>query len=209
MMRFAAFDSISPSGPIAAFPLRIEQRNAWLPAVALLLMLMLLVGLAAIPAGLMLTLEVTDIWAHPMAGLQGAVGLGIWFVLFATPAVHLLRRLASRRTIRLEAHRVTVAEQHLAGSRTWTEPMQAYCGIAHFIRTSVSGTRHELILVHPERERSVLIAIADRITKPEVEQMARLLGLPEIPARDLYAGRPPVSSADAPVLAGGLNPATT
>ena len=209
-MRFAAYDRVSPADPLSAFPIILEQRNARLPAATLLVLLAALLILAAIPVGLILSLAGGALWERPVAGIQGAVGLAIWFALFTFPAVDLVRRLTSSRSVKIELGRVTVTEQRLLGSATWTAPISAFDGLAHHIRTSVSGTRHELILAHSDRSRCVLIAIADRFAKPEVDRAAAMLGVREIPARDLYSTRPRVDIAPAPSLVGAaLRPAAT
>jgi hypothetical protein len=50
----------------------------------------------------------------------------------------------------------------------------------------LSGTRHELILVHPEREKSVLLSVAPRTSEGEVDRVATLLGHKVIPPSELY-----------------------
>ena len=54
------------------------------------------------------------------------------------------------------------------------------------MRASLSGTRHELILVHPERDKCVLLSVAPRTTQAEVDRVATLLGHKEIPPSELY-----------------------
>ena len=90
------------------------------------------------------------------------------------------------------------------GSWTWSEPLSAYAGVAHHVRASLSGTRHELILVHPEREKSVLLSVAPRTTQAEVNRVINLLGSFEIPPSALYRFKAPWmrsrSRASAPSL---------
>jgi hypothetical protein len=54
------------------------------------------------------------------------------------------------------------------------------------VRASLSGTRHELILVHPEREKSVLLSLAAKMAQTEVDRVATLVCHKEIPASALY-----------------------
>jgi hypothetical protein len=45
---------------------------------------------------------------------------------------------------------------------------------------------HEIVLVHAERELTVTLVRADRVTLDMLENAKSLLGLPEIPARAIY-----------------------
>lgn len=58
--------------------------------------------------------------------------------------------------------------------------------VAHHVRTSLSGTRHELILVHPEQEKSILLCVAPRTSQSEVDCVAALIGHKPIPPGELY-----------------------
>ncbi len=59
-------------------------------------------------------------------------------------------------------------------------------GVVHHVRASLSGTRHELILVHPQREKSVLLSLADKMPQSEVDRVAALLGQKVVPPSELY-----------------------
>ena len=68
--------------------------------------------------------------------------------------------------------------------------------------------RHEMILVHPDPARHVLLAVGDRISADTLARTAVLLGLPEVHARELYASeraprRPPATPAPRLVPAQG------
>ena len=58
--------------------------------------------------------------------------------------------------------------------------MADFVGLAPFLRASLSGVRHELIMVHPDRERSVLVAMAPRLMQSDVDHAAAVLGLKEV-----------------------------
>ena len=47
--------------------------------------------------------------------------------------------------------------------------------------------RHEMILIHPDPTRHVLLAVGDKISANTLAQTAALLGLAEIHARELYS----------------------
>jgi hypothetical protein len=206
-MRIAAYDTICPSAPFAGLPLVIEQRSARLPAAMQLVPLAILLVLMAIPFALILELIAGEpsaramIADRPLATAQMTIGMLLWMALLAWPARRLLCKLFTTRTVALDAHTVTVTDRWLLGSRTRIAPVAAFDGLAHHVRASLSGTRHELILAHADRSRSVLIAVADRFTKSDVERACHLLGVREIPARELYETRLPETEIEAPALA--------
>jgi hypothetical protein len=98
---------------------------------------------------------------------------------------------------------VRVAERSLLRLRVWREPVSAYLGLAHNIRATMAGTHHELVLVHGQPEKSVLLYSASSIALGQVEHYAALLGVPVIPARELYRIKraQDSASADRPVAA--------
>jgi hypothetical protein len=132
----------------------------------------------------------------PLAAIQSLVGLVIWTALFIVPLRRIISRLGSERTVHLDGTTVDVTDVSLLGKRHWSVPLADYSGIAHHVRASLSVLRHELILVHPDPARNVLIAIADRIPQSTIDRAKTLLGLPEVPARSLY-GRAPAAMAPA------------
>jgi len=127
--------------------------------------------------------------AQPMATLQIVAGLLLLSALVLVPVRRLIADIGRGGTIEIDGGVVRVAERGLFSSRTFTEPLEAYRGTAHRVRTTVSGIRHELVLVHPDVRRDVVIAL-DRL-EPAVapaSMMARL-GLPEIAAGDISRRR--------------------
>ena len=85
----------------------------------------------------------------------------------------------------------------------WRLPICEYRGIAHRVRTSVSGLRHELMLVHPEPQKCVLLHTADELPQPTVDRAATLLRLPEIPAIELYGPKRTQGSRPTAVILSG------
>jgi len=191
-MRIAAFDTLLPADPIAALPARLLQTSSRTTSAIQLAVGAALIATMAAPFALIASVAVEQasvreiVMARPGACLQIAIGLSLWTALFALPLKRVVARFTSREVTMTE-NSVHVLERHPYGASAWTEPLSAYRGLAHHIRTSVSGTRHELILVHPQRRRSVLLAFADRIHQSEVDRLRLLLGVPEIHARELYA----------------------
>jgi hypothetical protein len=66
--------------------------------------------------------------------------------------------------------------------------------VAHHIRASLSGARHEIVLVHADRRRSVLLHFADRVLESELAAVARRLELPVVPARWIYRTPTPAAA---------------
>ncbi len=208
-MRMAAYDCVTPSNPLDKLPVTISQSSTRLPAALMLALVATLLVLIAVPFSLILVMAAGEpaaralLLERPGATLQMGLGVVVWLALFAWPANRLLTRLTSARTVRIDAGHVHVTEKRLTGTRTWTLPLAAFDGLAHHVRASLSGTRHELILAHHQRNHSVLVAVADRISQAEIERTCRLLGVREIPARALYhAIQTPAGQAPAGLPAG-------
>jgi hypothetical protein len=123
---------------------------------------------------------------RPQAAVQLTLALAFCTALFGWPLVRLARALAHTRSIVIDGRSVTVTERGLFAARTWSEPLAGYRGLAHSVRASLSGLRHELILVHKDPALSVLLAVANRISQAEVDRAASVLGLAEIPSREAY-----------------------
>lgn len=185
------FDRLSEEPTLDVLPIRMEQSNARSVTVSRLLLLSPALVLLAVPmlvgAHVATVPEaMSAVSEHPMAALQVLVGCLLWAALIAIPLTQAVCRLHARRHIVIDEAGVAVTETSLAGSRSWSVPLASYRGVAHHVRTSVSGMRHELILVHPDPKRSVLLTMKDRLTQTSVEKAKQLLGLPEVPARTIY-----------------------
>jgi len=193
-MRVAIYDRVEPPIP-AELPLRLVQTGSQ-RAAALLLALAIPVAVAVGFASLMLLLEAVRAPAtrallaqHPALGLEILAAIAIWLYLLGLPIRRLLHRMTATRAIEIEAGTVTVTEGGYVRTRTWQAPLSSYTGLTHHLRASLSGTRHELILVHPEREKSVLLSLAGSMAQQEVERVATLLGQKEISSSELYRFR--------------------
>jgi len=128
---------------------------------------------------------------HPALALEILAAIAFSTYLMWLPMRRLLARLAIRRTVEIDATSVRVVESGHFRSWAWSAPLGSFTGVAHHVRASLSGTRHELILVHPIREKSVLLSVADRPPQSEVDRVAALLGHKEIPPSALYRFRAP------------------
>lgn len=130
-----------------------------------------------------------------------AAMLGVGLIVAALALVYCLRagceRLSGRRLVSIRAGRIIVEERNLFGVRRWTQPIASYAGVAHHIRASLSGTRHEIVLVHAKPGHDVLLSVAPRAPVTSATEVARQLGLPEIEAKQIYKRVRPVPQTDA------------
>jgi hypothetical protein len=94
---------------------------------------------------------------------------------------------------------VAVVERRFGFKRRWTAPVSEFLGLAHNVRASLSGSRHELVLVHPDPEHNVLLQLAPSMPQPHIDRVAILLGVSEIPARALVGQTAPRPGLSAPV----------
>ncbi len=192
-MRIASIQTLTPTALPTSLPIRNEQKGSTLNAAvmlaiavpAILLVLVPCIGLAVAAVAEPATRDAAAL--RPVSLVQVTFGLLLWAGLFGIPARRALRHIGQRRIVTVDAHEIEIVDANFLGHSTSKTKLANYLGLAHHVRTSVSGTRHELVLVHPDPARSVLIAMADRIGKTETERTAHLLGLPELPARSLYA----------------------
>ncbi len=192
-MRIATIQTISPDGPIRSLPITLHQKSSQWSMIADGFFLAV-TGLAfSLPAGLFAaealateTLSTAGITAQPIPAMLTLFGLFLLFI----PVACLLRRLLTghggSRQIAMTWQDVTVTDRTLLGQRTRSEPMTAYAGLTHHIRTTLSHPRHELILVHPDRSQSILLRMADKIDESEISELAKCLGKPVLPATCLY-----------------------
>lgn len=178
------------ASPFEALPFSFVQQSSRTMAVLLLLIMLPVLAVLIVPPALMLFLAVEDM-RHALADKPLAVGmlvLGLisWAGVFLVPTQRLLKKLWTARRVRIAADEVTVSDGGFLGSRLWTAPLSEFSGIAHHVRASLSGVRHELVLVHRDRRRTVLLHTADRISQGTIDQAAALFRLPQLPARELY-----------------------
>lgn len=118
--------------------------------------------------------------AQPLATLQIVAGLMLLTALVLVPVRRMIARVGRGGSVEIDRGIVRMAERGLFASRTFDEPLNAYSGVVHRVRTTLSGLRHEIVLVHPDSRRDVVIAL-DRMEPavPPALMIARL-GLPEI-----------------------------
>lgn len=186
------FDHVTPTPDFAAFPIHLQlttSRSSALLRLVALVPLMVALALPVLIFGARAGADVQALSAigdNPVAAMQVAAGLAIWIAIFLWPLKRALLRLGARRQVRIEPGVLHVSDRSPFSSNDWSQPLVAYTGIAHHIRASLNGNRHELILVHPDTARNVLVCASDRISQATFERAQALLGLPEVSARSLY-----------------------
>lgn len=191
-MRIAEFETVTPRLSDFSGPIRLEQRGTVMGATLILGLLIPLAALILVPfvmlAGhLAAHVEARDaLVAHPAAALQIALGMSLVTILVGWPLRALVDRAGGERIVEIDDSDVTVTDLGALRRRTWRMPLKEFLGLTHHVRTTHSGPRHELILVHPNRRRSILVALADRMTDTEVSISAARLGVGVVPATALY-----------------------
>lgn len=191
-MRPETFQRVVLADGFESLPLRSAQSAATMPSLMHLAFVSSLAAAVVLPQlGLasyaLLTPDIRQmVLERPLVAFQLLVALVFWIGLFAWPMRGLISRLTRRRDVEITHENVAVADHSTFGGKRWTAPLNAFKGVAHHIRSSLSGTRHELVLVHPDPDRSVLLMTADHITDVQIARMTRLLNLPQIAAGELY-----------------------
>ena len=188
-MRASAFETILPGGPITALPLSLLQTPSWSSPLLLLAMALPAAIAALTPFSLIaahVAQDATLFVERPETTLKLAAAFVLWAAVFGWPIVEVARSMANQRCIAIGNDAVSVMERRLFGRKTWLEPLTAYRGIAHHVSSSLSGTRHELLLIHPDPARSVLLRVADKISQPEIDALTFLLGCREIAPQVYY-----------------------
>lgn len=190
-MRASTFEFISPGVPVTSLPARLELTTSRVSP--------LLVLTVVLPFALLALIPYVMIAQHPGAlslvwrfetSIPLAVALLSWTLLFGWPIASALGKLGRRQTVLLKKASIRVCERSAFSSTAWSAPIPEFAGLAHHVRASLSGTRHELILVHPIPTRSVLLRVSPAISQREIDDMALLLGCREIPPRIFYHSRP-------------------
>jgi hypothetical protein len=171
-------------------PFKVDQKSSRATALIMLALLVPVLLAVIAPLGLLAafaTLAFSMAAGNPAAAAQVVVGLAVWTILFAVPAKRIIQRLGISRKVCIDAALVTVSEAGALRSRVWTTPLSEFAGIAHHIRSTLSGVRHELVLVHRERSKSVLLLQSpNALPHATIERAAALLALPQVPAGELY-----------------------
>lgn len=118
--------------------------------------------------------------AQPLTTAQIVFGILMLSALLLVPARRMIAGIGRAGTVEIDRGSVQVTERRLLSKRQFSEPLEAYRGVAHRIRTTVSGIHHELVLVHPDARRDVVIALDGMDPTMTPAAVIARLGLPEI-----------------------------
>jgi hypothetical protein len=191
-MGASLYENSLPVGPIAALPWSAVQTPSR-STVFLTLGVAIPAALVAIgPLALLVAHLATDraafalVTERPGSAAIAFFCLFVWLLVFGWPMAQVLATIGSCRHITLANGTVIVRDKKLLARTAWSQPIASYTGLAHRVTTSLSGTRHELILIHPNAGRSILLATAPKIGQIEIDGVAQLLGCREIAAPTPY-----------------------
>jgi hypothetical protein len=205
-----SFDTIVPAQLPERLPIQIKQSTSRTSIALKLLLLLPALVIVAVPLALLAAHAVAEPTAlnflanHPLTTVQITLAVAFCTLLFVRPLQRLLARAGATRLIDISSDTVSVTERGPFRTCTWSAPLASYRGVAHHVRTSLSGVRHEMILIHPDPTRHVLLAASDKISANTLARTAALLGLSEVHARELYSferwSPEPVATTPAPHL---------
>lgn len=191
-MRFSTIATIEPAVLPQQLPLNLEQKPApvslvlklcvIVPTTFALLLPFLLVG-EAVALDDAVRAVLLD---RPRVLVPLGLALAFWAVLFAWPMQRIAGGLARSRQVSIRHGVVNIGEKRLFSNKSWNVPLSEYVGVLHHVRASISGLRHELILLHADRDRSVLLAISNRFSQADIDSVTSLLGHREVPPAAIY-----------------------
>lgn len=205
-MRVSAVDENVLVSSAGVMPILLEQRANVGPAIAKALIALPLAGLTSSLLAVVAAALVSEpipgsmLIDKPEAALALLAGLAVTAALIVHPIAAAVQRIGRRQTVEIAADRVTVTEVSPFRRRVDVEPMANYSGLAHHIRSSLSGVRHEIVLVHRDPARSVLLSASPKVLQSELDRMAADLRLPIVPASAIYAKAAARRAAAAPAV---------
>ena len=191
-MAYACVDGIEQTGSIHSLPITLDQRASATSTVVVGTFIFFAACFLLAPFGLVAALAALDpnsfmaIAQNPSTAIQLGLALLVGIMFVALPLRRLLRRVFSPRCIVISDRTVSATNTRNPGAPQWSEPLAAYKGVAHHVRTTLSGAHHEIVLIHDEPSKSVVLQTADRIAQPQVDAVAILLNVALVPARIMY-----------------------
>jgi hypothetical protein len=193
-MRLSAIDRVLPATPVDQLPIRLELVGSRGSLAVALLLLATAIAFLLTPFALVGVLAAAQPDAFLQTDISWSAGLQLTlaFVMALAFTAFAVRRVSmawgSAATVEIGHGVVAVVERRFGRTRSWALPVSDFQGLAHNVRTSLSGARHELVLVHADPAHHVLISLASAMPQQHVDRVAILLGLLEIPARSINGG---------------------
>ena len=206
-MRRQDFEVIEVSGIPYRLPIILRQSNSKLSRIPGLVLMAILAALIVGPqvgfaAYAIASPEVRSAMiAHPMVAIELALALVFWVGLIVWPLRNILLALLSDREVDIRDGEVKVIDRTAFSKTFWRMPLATYEGVAVRVRSSLSGVRQEAILVHPNKNRSIVLMTAEHIGAREVEELCTLLSLPSAPADRRFGPGEQVSGRENAVAA--------
>lgn len=191
-VRPAAVHYMLPAVPAYGEPLVFfEQKPARKFVAAVLIVLLLVLFVLYSPFYMLMSAAFADqgllketFSERPRALVQILAGFSVWLIFIGTPIYFLFDTLTRSRRVQIAQGIVTVTDRAFGFTKTWQSPISAYLGVKQAMRAFISGVRHELILVHPDAQRSIVLLLSHNVKDLDGMQIAadlgtRLLGSPE------------------------------
>jgi hypothetical protein len=178
--------------PPQQLPLKFVQKSAIAGPIIMLMILLPLAGALLAPFLLMAKGLVLDpgmranLAAHPGTSAQLGLAFFFWCALFAWPIKRIVGQFGRSRSVEIEGGTVHVSDRSPLSTINWQLPISDYEGVAHRIRSSLSGVRHELVLEHSDERRSIVLAMQPRFAESEIAAVRKHFSASLSPARDLY-----------------------
>ena len=116
---------------------------------------------------------------RPFAASQIALAFAGWSLIFGIPLVSLSKRIGSSRSITIDADTVRITDTSWLRTRHWSQPLASYRGLEQRVRTTLSGLEHEVVLVHPDQAKNVVLAQSPRGVQATLDELKSLLRVPE------------------------------
>ncbi len=193
-MRRQGFEVIEVSRGPYGLPITLRQTNAKLARLPGLVLMGILAALIVLPQLAFAAYAVASpevrgaMIAHPVVAIELALALVFWVGLIIWPLRNILRALLSDRFVDIRDGEVKVVDRTAFSKTLWRMPLRAYEGVAVHVRSSLSGVRQEAVLVHPDRNRSIILMTGEHIGARELEELRNLLSLPCAPGERRFSG---------------------
>lgn len=116
-----------------------------------------------------------------ISAAQLAAGCLIALIWFGSSATRCMTSRPLERTILCQDGQITINDRRNGRAEQNVVPLDAFFGIAHRVRTSLSTSRHEVWLLHAEPSKSYPVLIDTMITDQHVANIAQEFGKPIVP----------------------------
>lgn len=192
VMQRRGFEVIEVSGDLDRLPITIRQTNSKMAKLPGLFLMSALAALIVLPqlGFAIYALTSADVRAalvlHPITAVELALALVFWVGLIIWPLRNILIALISDRLVDIRDGTVKVIDRTPFSTTLWDMPLASFEGVALHTRTSLSIVRQEAVLVHPNKNRSIILMAAERIGGQEFDRLCQALSLPVVPAGRLY-----------------------